>query len=119
MSLTQFEVGKEYQTRDGRRVRIYATDAGGDYPIHAAVWGNDRWHAPDSWLADGGHSRTRQSDLDLMPPEPEIVVSDAVAEAFAVGVLTAAPDATSKEYHRTGLAAAIRQYLRENPRCAP
>lgn len=35
--VTTFEPGKEYKTRDGRKVRIYATDAGGEYPIHGAV----------------------------------------------------------------------------------
>ena len=29
---------KQYQTRDGREVRIYAVDGGSDYPIHGAYW---------------------------------------------------------------------------------
>jgi hypothetical protein len=32
------EVGKKYYTEDGREVRIYATDAGGVFPIHGAVF---------------------------------------------------------------------------------
>jgi hypothetical protein len=27
---------KQYRTRDGREVRIYAVDGGGKYPIHGA-----------------------------------------------------------------------------------
>jgi len=37
-----WEVGKEYRTRDGLRARIYATDAGGAYPIHGAIEGAER-----------------------------------------------------------------------------
>jgi hypothetical protein len=31
------DMSKKYRTRDGREVRIYAVDAGGDYPVHGAV----------------------------------------------------------------------------------
>ena len=34
---------KTYRTRDGREVRIYATDGGGDYPVHGAMLGHDGW----------------------------------------------------------------------------
>lgn len=34
---------KTYRTRDGREVRIYATDGGGDYPVHGAILGHDGW----------------------------------------------------------------------------
>ena len=34
---------KQYRTRDGREVRIYATDGGGDYPVHGAMLGHDGW----------------------------------------------------------------------------
>jgi len=34
---------KTYRTRDGREVRIYATDGGGRNPIHGSVKDEDGW----------------------------------------------------------------------------
>ena len=31
------DINKEYKTRDGRPVRLYATDGGGKSPVHGAV----------------------------------------------------------------------------------
>jgi hypothetical protein len=41
-------------SRDSRKVRIYATDAGGDYPIHGAVYNNfiDQWEVA-IWTEEG------------------------------------------------------------------
>ena len=45
------DINKKYCTRDGREVRIYATDGGDDFPVHGAikdrdeaVWRNYSWH---------------------------------------------------------------------------
>ena len=32
---------KQYKTRDGREVRVYATDGAGEFPIHGAVLNDD------------------------------------------------------------------------------
>lgn len=47
------ETGKYYVTRDGRKVRIYATDGGADLPIHGAVLSKlGHWYAC-IWDKDG------------------------------------------------------------------
>jgi hypothetical protein len=46
------ELGKQYKTRDGREVRIYAVDAGGHRPIHGAIREGQEWFAC-TWLHDG------------------------------------------------------------------
>ena len=60
------------QTRDGREVRIYATDAGGSYPVHGAVRCGLKWEFK-SWLLTGVYSSV--ADLkaeDLVPiPQPQ------------------------------------------------
>jgi len=69
-----FEVGKEYKTRDGRMVRIYATDAGGDYPIHGAILSPDTrngWIC-ESWDKDGKADTYQTSRNDIMPPRREV-----------------------------------------------
>jgi hypothetical protein len=43
---------KTYRTRDGREVRIYATDGFGDAPIHGAVKRQDDWDCI-CWTKDG------------------------------------------------------------------
>lgn len=43
---------KQYKTRDGREVRIYATDGGGECPIHGAVKYESGWRS-SSWSING------------------------------------------------------------------
>ena len=65
------ETGK-VQTRDGREVRIYATDAGDSYPVHGAVRCGHKWGFK-SWMLTGAYSSV--ADLkaeDLVPiPQPQ------------------------------------------------
>jgi hypothetical protein len=81
------DAAKTYTTRDGRAVRIYATDGGWlGYPIHGATLGADGWE-PQWWLADGRvDSEEEGADLDLIEVKPEhtrwIVICDA-AYGFA------------------------------------
>lgn len=49
------------QTRDGRSVRIYATDAGGSRPIHGAVLHGSEWQCR-AWMADGKFGGSISSD---------------------------------------------------------
>jgi len=44
---------KVYKTRDGREVRIYATDGGGYWPIHGAIQLSCSGWMPASWDNDG------------------------------------------------------------------
>lgn len=45
----KIEIGKFYRTRDGRKARIYAVDAGEPYPVHGGYkitsgkWDNESW----------------------------------------------------------------------------
>jgi hypothetical protein len=56
---------KQYKTRDGRDVRIYATDGGGSYPTHGAIKRGEGWISA-SW-GSGGYvvspCREMQDDL--------------------------------------------------------
>jgi hypothetical protein len=63
---------KTYRTRDGREVRIYATD--GDYPfvVHGAIKNEDREWKPCQWLNRGCATIMTQSDRDLIEVKPRI-----------------------------------------------
>ena len=65
------ETGK-VQTRDGREVRIYATDAGGDYPVHGARRCGDEWKS-ETWMQKGAYTfSTIDNAYDLVPiPQPQ------------------------------------------------
>lgn len=59
---------KQYRTRDGREVRIYATDGGGDWPVHGSV--NSGWgHTSTVWRSGG---KGQGSSLDLIEVKPRI-----------------------------------------------
>ena len=46
------DITKLYRTRDGREVRIYATDGRGDYPVHGAIQTITGWEA-HIWFKSG------------------------------------------------------------------
>jgi hypothetical protein len=46
---------RTYRTRDGREVRIYATDGRAMYPIHGAILQEHGWQQ-SCWAVDGLHS---------------------------------------------------------------
>lgn len=53
MSYLKIAAGKFYRTGYGHKVRIYCTDANGDFPIHGAILRNELWSAM-VWT-EGGH----------------------------------------------------------------
>lgn len=57
------EMGKQYQTRDGRAVRILCVDGPGSQPVVGIIEGEDN---PDTWNMDGTWS-TRIDSWDLVP----------------------------------------------------
>jgi hypothetical protein len=57
---------EKYQTRKGDPVRIYATDAGGMYPVHGARQDGGLW-TYETWTKDGKHiSSDEESFRDLV-----------------------------------------------------
>jgi hypothetical protein len=64
---------KTYRTRDGREVRIYATDGREYYPIHGAIGQDGGWQI-NCWTQDGLHSlRSKYDDsADLIEVKPRI-----------------------------------------------
>ena len=61
------EMGKEYTTRDGRAVRIYAVDGGGQFPVHGAVRDSNSTWAAHSWSVAGSWSASHAlTDSDLI-----------------------------------------------------
>ncbi len=69
-----FKAGETYQTRDGRKARIYATDGVGNHPIHGAMKGRDGW-SQMLWSADGKYIYRMQENCDLMPPKRRVWVT--------------------------------------------
>ena len=61
---------KTYRTRDGREVRIYATDGGGEYPVHGSVKTNDGWR-PRTWVSNGQVGPLENAG-DLIEVKPRI-----------------------------------------------
>lgn len=49
------DINKKYKTRDGKEVRIYATDHVGSFPICGAIRYENGWEE-DSWEEDGRNS---------------------------------------------------------------
>lgn len=58
---------KQYKTRSGLPVRIYATDSGGNYPVHGAVLDHHGWFE-FGWANDGRTFINQVADcaLDLV-----------------------------------------------------
>jgi len=61
---------RTYRTRDGREVRIYATDGGQcGTLIHGAVFDNASWGSL-VWNSDGSKYSWREDSLDLIEVRP-------------------------------------------------
>lgn len=73
MTDCKFTAGETYRTRDGREARIYATDGGGEYPIHGAVPNKANWEMY-CWRADGAFCMSLHG-ADLMPPKREVWIA--------------------------------------------
>ena len=56
------DINKKYRTRDGREVRIYATDGWNASPIHGAIKVEGDWRF-SCWSARGIHHTDRAYDL--------------------------------------------------------
>ena len=61
---------KKYRTRDGREVRIYATDGGGMHPVHGSIKTSDGWRS-FTWPSDG-HITYDENCGDLIEVKPRI-----------------------------------------------
>jgi len=64
------EVGKTYYTRDGKEVRVYATDGGYATPIHGAELQREGWVARQ-WEKDGTHIQNSDSKITHEKWEPQ------------------------------------------------
>ena len=43
--INEIDINKQYRTRNGREVRIYATDGGGTCSVHGAILKNGEWES--------------------------------------------------------------------------
>jgi len=60
-----FSKPEELQTRNGRPVRIYATDGGGGYPVHGATLNDGVWLVK-AWKSNGLSSTVAEHQLDII-----------------------------------------------------
>jgi len=65
------DITKQYRTRDGREVRIYATDGEGPYPVHGAIRLPTFW-CPTNWDENGLYKAGgfELHDYDLIEVRP-------------------------------------------------
>jgi hypothetical protein len=68
--MTMISKDKQYRTRDGCEVRIYATDGKDSNAVHGAVFRNGMWLIT-TWRADGCYAGVK-SDSDLIEVKPRI-----------------------------------------------
>lgn len=81
---------KEYTTRDGREVRIYATDGCEGYTIHGAIKVEGEWES-ETWTKEGfAWSQMAPSEDDLIEKQKEHTVKVAFWE-FDDGSIAATP----------------------------
>jgi len=75
--MDMIDKNKQYRTRDGREVRIYATDGNGIWAVHGAILTVDGWWAM-CWAKDGKficggvYDGSPSSASDLVEVKPRI-----------------------------------------------
>lgn len=71
------DINKQYQTRNGKKVRIYCTDASGPYSVHGAVWSEQakEWDIC-TWTKEGKYNDETEDNsdwfYDLVEVKPRI-----------------------------------------------
>lgn len=63
------DINKKYRTRDGREVRIYATDGGAGASIHGAIKTETGW-LTTAWGVRGNYWCNEDHDHDLIEFRP-------------------------------------------------
>ena len=77
---------KQYRTRDGREVRIYAVDGIEDYPVHAAVKGERGWKS-DEYTIYGKSLSWEETEDDLIEYDPKAeLLEEAKRRGYCEGV---------------------------------
>tara|TARA_R110002126_G_scaffold8006_1_gene38497 strand:- start:661 stop:1008 length:348 start_codon:yes stop_codon:yes gene_type:complete len=69
------DINKKYRMRDGREVRIYATDGHFPSPVHGAFKGsghNKGTWISWQWMADGRAGVFSETEMDLIEVKPRI-----------------------------------------------
>jgi hypothetical protein len=64
---------KQYTTRKGRPYRCYATDGGGEFPVHGAILVDDRWRL-SRHTAHGKFLESGDDQCDLIEIKPRIKI---------------------------------------------
>jgi hypothetical protein len=64
------DINKKYRTRDGREVRIYATDGEHGELVHGAVKHKEHGWQSWIWFADGHFLDGEKNPLDLIEVRP-------------------------------------------------
>ena len=80
---------KTYCTRGGQEVRIYATDAGGLFPVHGAIFQDGTWHGM-KWTEEGKTLVNTVDDLVEVKPRIKRTVW---LHVFNTGTVCATEDA--------------------------
>ena len=62
---------KQYRTRQGQEVRIYAVDGDEEMPIHGAILTKHGWKV-NSWARDGKWCPNMSDGVDLIEGKPRI-----------------------------------------------
>jgi len=72
MTTLVIDKNKQYRTRDGREVRIYATDGGGKDHIHGAVKNECGSWVAEQWFSGGKYAFSGVHMKDLIEVRPRI-----------------------------------------------
>jgi hypothetical protein len=65
-------IDKKYRTRDGREVRIYATDGGRPCPVHGTIFSKELGWLLATWSVDGHALNDIGHPADLIEVKPRI-----------------------------------------------
>ena len=71
--MNKIDRDKQYKTRDGRDVRIYATDGTGHHPVHGAIREFNGWYSCN-WSQYGKYSEEPDSPSHLIEVKQRIKI---------------------------------------------
>lgn len=92
--MTKIEMNKQYQTRDGRAVRLLCVDGPGDFPVVGIINPEGDEHIINCWTWEGAARVIARADL---VPVPEYRVQD---DTYQYRILFGPNDLVVAEFDR-------------------
>ena len=88
--INEIDINKQYRTRNGREVRIYATDGGGTCSVHGAILKNGEWESTrwNKYGVDIYNSHYKDNLVEVKPRIKQTIWVNVYPESVSLKIMS-------------------------------